>query len=82
MPKDYVITAPLSGVFYRRPSPEGEPFAEIGKRVEEEMICCIVETMKVFNDVRSEKSGVVKEILVEDEDMVIVNQPLMIIEPD
>lgn len=82
MTKDYVITSPLSGVFYSRPSPEEEPFVEIGKRVEKDMICCIVETMKVFNDVRTEKSGVIKEILVEDEDLVMINQPLMIIEPD
>jgi len=79
--KMYVIAAPLSGTFYRRFSPEEDPCVKEGDRIEADTVVCIVESMKVFNDVRSEKAGIVRRILVEDEDAIIIQQPLIEIEP-
>ncbi|MDY7037156.1 MAG: acetyl-CoA carboxylase [Thermodesulfobacteriota bacterium] len=79
--KMYIILSPLSGTFYRRFSPEEDPCVEVGDKVEPGMVVCIVESMKVFNDVRAEKAGIVKNILVENEEAIIIHQPLMEIEP-
>lgn len=74
------INAPLSGTFYRQSSP-GEPcYVEEGDAVEPGDVLCIVESMKIFNEVRAEHKGIVKKILVEDEDAVMINQPLFEVE--
>jgi len=81
VPAGYVVRSPIVGTFYRRPSPDEEPYVEVGDEVRAGDVVCIVEAMKVMNEVRTEKSGVVKEILVEDATPVEYGQPLIVIEP-
>ena len=78
--KLFIIEAPLTGTFYRRPSPEDPPFLEVGQEVKEGDVTCIVESMKVFTEVRTERGGIVRTILVEDEDPVQIHQALIEIE--
>ena len=78
--KFFTINSPLSGTFYRRPSPEEDEYVTVGTEIEKGTIVCIVETMKVFNEVRAERSGIIREILVEDEDPVKISQPLFKVE--
>ena len=78
--KEFTINAPLSGTFYRSPSPEDAPYIELGDHIEKGTVVCIVETMKIFNEVRAEKKGIVREILIEDEDPVITGQPMIRVE--
>ena len=81
-PKTYKVTAPLTGMFYLAPSPEELPFVEVGQKVNAGDVVCIIESMKVFTELRTEQSGVVKKILVEDEDAVMRNQEIIEIEVD
>ena len=78
--QQFTINAPISGTFYRRPSPEEDTYVEVGDRVEKGTVVCIVETMKIFNEVRAERAGVLKEVLVEDEDPVMTSQKMMLLE--
>ena len=73
----YVVSSPIVGTFYRRPSPEEEPYVTVGDRVEAGDTVCIVEAMKVMNEVRTERAGIVKEILVEDSAAVEYGQALL-----
>ena len=77
---EFTINAPLSGTFYRRPSAEDDPYIEVGDHIKKGTVVCIVETMKIFNEVRSEKEGIVREILIEDEEPVLTGQPMIRIE--
>jgi acetyl-CoA carboxylase biotin carboxyl carrier protein len=77
----HVIKAPLVGTFYRRPSPDEAAYVEVGDRVEAGMTVCLIEAMKVMNEVRTERAGIVKAILLEDGKPVEYGQPLMVIEP-
>ncbi len=74
------ITSPIVGTFYRSPSPDSDPFIEVGDEVKEGQTVCIVEAMKIMNEIESEKSGVIKEVLVEDAQPVEFEQPLFKIE--
>ncbi|MFP6738716.1 MAG: acetyl-CoA carboxylase biotin carboxyl carrier protein, partial [Planctomycetota bacterium] len=74
------VASPLVGTFYRAPSPEDEPFVSEGDRVEEDTVICIVEAMKVMNEVTAGVSGIVREVLVENCDPVEFGQPLFKIE--
>lgn len=76
----YKVPSPLVGSFYRSPSPEADPFIVEGDRVEEDTVLCIVEAMKVMNEVTAGASGVVREILVENGSAVEFDQPLFKIE--
>jgi len=76
----YTVNSPLSGTFYRRPSPDEPIYINVGDNVQAGTVTCIVESMKVFNEVRAERGGIVKRILIEDEDPVMVNQPMIEIE--
>ena len=78
--KVYRVTAPLAGTFYGSPSPEDAPFVEIGQKVKTGDVICIVESMKVFTEIRTERSGTVVNVLVVDEDPVRREQPLIEIE--
>lgn len=78
--KTFKITAPLAGTFYEAPSPEDPPFVEVGQKIKAGDIVCIVESMKVFTEIRAERSGTVVNILVEDEDVVRKEQALMEVE--
>ena len=74
------IDSPLVGTLYRAPGPDAQPFVQIGDRVSPDTTVCIIEAMKVMNEVKAEKSGVVKEILVENAQAVEYGQPIFVIE--
>jgi acetyl-CoA carboxylase biotin carboxyl carrier protein len=74
--------APMVGTFYRAPTPEAEPFVREGDRVSAGDTLCIIEAMKLFNEIESEYTGTVKKILVENAQPVEYGEPLFIIEPD
>ena len=77
----YVVRAPMVGTFYRRPSPDKPPFVEEGSIVKEGDTLCLIEAMKIFNEIEAEKGGKVLKILVEDGSPVEYGQPLFIIDP-
>jgi len=70
------VVSPMVGTFYQKPSPESDPYVAIGDKVEEESIVCIVEAMKLFNEIEAELNGEIVEILVNDGDLVEYGQPL------
>jgi acetyl-CoA carboxylase biotin carboxyl carrier protein len=75
------IKSPMIGTFYRRPSPDKPIFAEIGDDVNPGKVVCIIEAMKLFNEIESEISGKIVKILVEDASPVEYDQPLFLVEP-
>lgn len=80
LPSGHQVTSPIVGSFYRSPSPTSKPFVEIGKSVNVGDTLCIIEAMKIMNQIEADKSGVVKAILAENGDPVEFGQPLFIIE--
>jgi len=76
----FAIEAPIVGTFYRRPAPEEDPYVEIGDQVKAGDTVCIVEAMKVMNEVRTDRAGIVKEILVDDNAAVEYGQALIILD--
>jgi acetyl-CoA carboxylase biotin carboxyl carrier protein len=74
------IDSPLVGTFYRAASPDSDAFVNVGDRVTADTVIAIIEAMKVMNEVKAEKSGVIKEILVENGQPVEFGQPLFVIE--
>jgi acetyl-CoA carboxylase biotin carboxyl carrier protein len=74
------IDAPIVGTFYRSPSPEAPSFVKEGDKVGPDTVVCIIEAMKVMNEIKAEKSGIVKEILAENAKPVEYGQPLFVIE--
>ena len=75
------IKSPMIGTFYRRPSPDKPNFVEVGDEVKTGEVVCIIEAMKLFNEIESEVSGKVVKILVEDSSPVEYDQPLFLVEP-
>ncbi len=75
------ILSPIVGTFYRKPAPDADPFVNVGSAVGDETVVCIVEAMKVMNEIKAEVRGVVKKVLVEDASPVQFGQPLFLIEP-
>ena len=75
------IESPMVGTFYRSPSPAAEPFVEEGDRVEVGQTLCILEAMKLFNELKSEQAGVIRTILVNNAEPVEFGQPLFELEP-
>ena len=75
------IPAPMVGTFYQAPSPEADPYVEVGGMVEEDTVVCIIEAMKVMNEIKAEMKGKVVEILVNNGEAGEYGQPLFIIEP-
>lgn len=75
------IKSPMIGTFYRRPSPDKPNFVEVGDEVTTGKVVCIIEAMKLFNEIESEVSGKVVKILVEDSSPVEYDQPLFLVEP-
>lgn len=71
-----VIKAPMVGTFYKAASPEADAYVQIGDKVENSTVVCILEAMKLFNEIQAEISGEITEILVEDGEMVEYDQPL------
>jgi acetyl-CoA carboxylase biotin carboxyl carrier protein len=78
-PQGHVVTSPMVGTFYRAPSPGAEPFVQVGDTVKEGQTICIIEAMKLLNEIESDKAGVVKEILVENGQAVEYGQPLFVV---
>ena len=72
----------MIGTFYRRPSPDADSYAEIGTQVEADTVVCIIEAMKVMNEIKAEARGVITEILIEDAKPVEYGQILFRIEPN
>jgi len=79
--KYYEVTSPMVGTFYMSPSPGAEPFVKVGAKVKTGDVLCIIEAMKIMNELPSEASGVIKEILAKDNQTVEYGQVLMRIEP-
>ncbi len=75
------IKSPMIGTFYRRSSPDKPAFAEVGDEVSPGKVVCIIEAMKLFNEIESEVSGKVVKVLVEDASPVEYDQPLFLVEP-
>lgn len=76
----HVVRSPMVGTFYASPSPESPSFVEVGQHVNAGDTLCIVEAMKMMNQIEADKSGVIKEILAQNEDAIEFDQPLFIIE--
>ena len=72
----HIISSPIVGTFYRSPSPTAEPFVKIGSNVEEDSVVCIIEAMKLMNEIQAEMSGQVVKIYVENGQPVEYGQPL------
>lgn len=80
-PAGKTIDAPTVGTFYNRPSPEDEVFVGVGSVVKPDTVVCLIEAMKVFNQITAETSGRITEVLVENGDAVEFGQPLFRVEP-
>ncbi len=76
-PTGTILRSPMVGTFYRSPSPDAGPYVEVGGRVEAGGIVCIIEAMKLMNEIEAEVGGVIKQIFVNNGDPVEFGQPLM-----
>jgi acetyl-CoA carboxylase biotin carboxyl carrier protein len=75
------IKSPMIGTFYRAPSPESAPYIEVGVEVNAETVVCIIEAMKVMNEIKAEAKGVITQVLVENAKPVEFGQPLFKLRP-
>lgn len=75
------IKSPIIGTFYRKPSPDKSNFVEVGSTIGEGDVLCVVEAMKLFNEIESEISGTIVKILVDDSSPVEFDQPLFLVDP-
>ena len=75
------IKSPIIGTFYRKPSPDKPAFVEVGDKVSEGNVLCVIEAMKLFNEIESEISGTIVKVLVEDSTPVEFDQPLFLVDP-
>ena len=80
LPAGHAVKSPMVGTFYRSPSPGAKAFVEVGQTVKEGEVLCIIEAMKMMNQIESDKAGFVKAILADNGDPVEFGQPLFIIE--
>lgn len=76
------INSPMVGTFYASSSPEADAYVKVGDHVTDESVVCVIEAMKVFNEIRSEMSGTIEKILVKNTTPVEFGQPLFVIRPD
>ena len=81
--EDHLITikSPIIGTFYRKPSPDKSNFVEVGSEIGKGDVLCVIEAMKLFNDIESEVSGKIVKILVDDSSPVEFDQPLFVVDP-
>jgi acetyl-CoA carboxylase biotin carboxyl carrier protein len=82
LPAGFTVTAPMVGTLYRAPSPTEKPFVEIGSRVKIGDVLCIIEAMKMLNQIEADHAGVIKAMLVENGQPIEFGQPLFIIGQD
>ena len=75
------IKSPMIGTFYRRPSPDKELFVNVGDEISQGSVVCIIEAMKLFNEIESEVSGKIVKVLVDDQSPVEYDQPLFLVDP-
>ncbi len=75
------FNSPMVGTFYRAATPDGAPFVKAGDSVGPDSVLCLIEAMKVFNEVKAEMSGTIVEVLAENQEAVEYNQPLFLIRP-
>jgi len=79
---EYVeIKSPMVGTFYAAPDPDSPPFVQLGSTVNPSTVVCIVEAMKVFNEIKAELSGTIQKILVKNEEPIEYGQPLFLVRP-
>ena len=76
-----VVKSPIIGTFYRKPSPDKPSFVEVGQSISKGDVLCVIEAMKLFNEIESDFSGKIVKILVDDQSPVEFDQPLFIIDP-
>lgn len=79
LPEGHVVKSPMVGTFYRAPSPGAKPFVEVGSQVNPGDTLCIIEAMKLLNEIEADRGGIVKAILVENGQPVEYGEPLFII---
>lgn len=79
--KYVTIKSPMIGTFYRSPGPDKPPFLNVGDKVEKGKVICIIEAMKLFNEIEAEISGTVVKVLLNDASPVEYDQPLLLIDP-
>tara|TARA_B100001741_G_scaffold76836_1_gene62221 strand:- start:1332 stop:1847 length:516 start_codon:yes stop_codon:yes gene_type:complete len=79
--KYITIKSPMIGTFYRKPSPDKDPFVNVGDEVNVGTVVCVVEAMKLFNEIESEISGKIIKVLVEDMSPIEYDQPLFLVDP-
>ncbi|HEU0126455.1 MAG TPA: acetyl-CoA carboxylase biotin carboxyl carrier protein, partial [Flavobacterium sp.] len=79
--KYITIKSPIIGTFYRKPSPDKPVFTEVGSTVSKGDVLCVIEAMKLFNEIESEVSGKIVKILVDDMSPVEFDQPLFLVDP-
>lgn len=76
------IISPMVGTFYHAPSPDADPYVKVGSKVSKDSIVCIVEAMKLFNEIEAEVDGEIVELLVKDGQLVEYGQPLFLVKPE
>jgi acetyl-CoA carboxylase biotin carboxyl carrier protein len=79
--KYITIKSPIIGTFYRKPSPDKPSFVEVGDTIAKGDVLCVIEAMKLFNDIESEVSGTIVKVLVDDSSPVEFDQPLFLVDP-
>ena len=79
--KYITVKSPIIGTFYRKPSPDKPTFVEVGSNISQGDVLCVIEAMKLFNDIESEVSGKIVKILVDDSSPVEFDQPLFLVDP-
>ncbi|MBE7641496.1 MULTISPECIES: acetyl-CoA carboxylase biotin carboxyl carrier protein [Salegentibacter] len=79
--KYITVKSPIIGTFYRKPSPDKPTFVEVGDSVKEGDVLCVIEAMKLFNEIESEVSGKIVKVLVDDASPVEFDQPLFLVDP-
>ena len=81
LPEGTEVKSPMIGTFYRKPSPDAEPFVEVGAKVGADTVVCIIEAMKVMNEIKAEVKGTIIEVLMEEGKPVEYGQALFRIDP-
>lgn len=81
-PEGYIVKSPMVGIFYESPTPGKPPFVELGKKVSKGEVLCIIEAMKIMNQIESEFSGIISKLMVENGEPVEYGQPLFIIKEE